>query len=571
MILDPEDRVLFQSKAFILDDVKNQSRLGAFVRETDNFGVTVDEKFAWVRRKVFKYNEDTLIMITPNVDEWDMRQFNFMANMSHEIRTPLNGIVGMVTMLQHTDGLSHEQNDYIGMLKECSDNLVTIVNDILDYAKLEGKTVKLDNQVTEIRKIVNSANDVSLARVLQRDVDYTSYISPDVPDRMSVDGSRLKQVLINLICNALKFTTSGRVSLKMYILSPGVVRVDIIDTGKGIPEKDKCNLFKPFKQLDETSNKTYQGTGLGLVICKEIVELMGGRIWLSNSIHNVGSQFSFEVKFESVAGGGVEEVIVKSLKGKNVFVLDDKVENRITISDMMLKWGMKVSCFSTVEEAMHFCKHVTFDIGIVDICMPKVDGPTFVGRLRSLDNTNNEIPLVAASSLGDRNMYNSDYFARHLVKPFKEEKLFDIFTSIFTDQVLNVKKVTKRIDNSNFKVLVAEDIVINQRVIKCFLNKIGIRDVDIVQDGEAAILKLAMDVKTYDIAFIDIKMPVMGGEDVIRASRKNNPKTYFVAVTAFYLQDDKIKYTTMGFDDYLTKPVTIDSLIKCIKDYKSTL
>ena len=534
----------------------------------------------------------------------------FLANMSHEIRTPLNGIIGMLTLLEDTK-LSSDQLDYISMIKECSFNLMTIINDILDYSKLDVGKITLDIKAMNLLKCIESTNDIILSRIYEKGLDYNYTIDPNIPNFLKGDSNRLKQVLLNLLSNSIKFTDHGSIFLNVELLSSSdflilaklhdpdfikasnslgtpnddeiFIRFDITDTGCGIDTNDHLKLFKSFSQVDsKVTTKVYQGTGLGLAISKELVSLMNGFIWLDWTEVSKGSRFSFVIKSAASENDTTSEDDSNDsiLLDKNVLIVDDNLQNRIVLSSMVSKWGMKAHPFSNSEEALYFTRIKHFDIGLIDICMPKLDGHAFANKLREqTDCKNANLPLIALSSLGDKLSSMSKNFKTHLIKPIKESKLKQLCI-----ECLNNESGQKGSSNSSrshlqhyiiqndlvqlrdtVRILLAEDVYINQKVIVSFLNKLGFNNVTIVENGQQCLDTLLQ--KDFDLVLLDIRMPVMSGDIVLQEINKHysnslllRRKPYFIAITAYCLKEDKEKYLAMGFNDYIPKPVNIHVL-----------
>lgn len=558
----------------------------------------------------------------------------FLANMSHEIRTPLNGIIGMLTLLEDTK-LTNDQQDYISMVKECSYNLMTIINDILDYSKLEVGKITLDIKPMNLCECIETTNDIILSKIYEKSLEYTYNIHSSIPEQIYGDQNRIKQILLNLLSNSIKFTDRGNILINIeqvkyeeyellkqtysqsvlceknnifenliecdnVCVNKLYIRFDITDTGCGIDQKDKVKLFKSFSQVDnQITSKVYQGTGLGLAISKELVELMGGFIWLDWSEINKGSRFSFVLPtLESVEKQQPQNETSESvLQNANVLIVDDNLHNRISLTGMITKWGMKPHVFSNGEEALHFTKLTKFDIGLIDICMPKMDGHHFASKLREQKEfENSDFPLVALSSLGDKLVSKSKYFKTHIIKPIKESKLkkicIDLLQSRAHQEIPNsnhhVQKTNIQLpslDNyidqnnlsdikSNVRILLAEDVYINQKVVISFLNKLGYDNVQVVDNGKQC-LDVALN-NQFDIILLDIRMPVMNGEVVLQELNKHysishSTRPHMVAVTAYCLREDKERYLNMGFDDYIPKPITLNELKRCLDKFIETL
>jgi CheY-like chemotaxis protein len=536
--------------------------------------------------------------------------------MSHEIRTPLNGIIGMLTLLEDTK-LSNDQYDYISMIKECSFNLMTIINDILDYSKLEVGKISLDVKPMNLRECIESTNDIVLSKIYEKSLEYSFNIDPEISCNIYGDQNRIKQVLLNLLSNSIKFTDKGSIYINVKNLSMSqyttllsvhchkenkclessypnqkFLRFDIVDTGCGIDHDDKKKLFKSFSQINgQLTSKIYQGTGLGLAISKELVELMNGCIWLDWSEVSKGSKFSFVLPIKECQEQECQnEVCENVLKDARVLIVDDNLHNRISLSGLITKWGMKAHAFSNAEEALHFSRLAPFDIGLIDICMPKTDGISFAQKLRTQKEFNNEtFPLVALSSLGDKIASTSKYFKTHLIKPIKESKLKKICVDLLQKRTItssvsqNNQSTSKQYIfqnhlvevKDNIRILLAEDVYINQKVVISFLNKIGFSNIQVVENGQQCIDLIKNN--QFDIILLDIRMPIMNGEAVLKELieyyqiNTNKRKPYIVAVTAYCLREDKAKYLDMGFDDYIPKPITIDDLTRCFNTFIESL
>ena len=527
----------------------------------------------------------------------------FLANMSHEIRTPLNGIIGMLTLLEDTK-TTNIQRDYIDMIKECSCNLLTIINDILDFSKLEAGRIVLDLKPMNLKNCIDATNDIILSKMNEKSIDFVSNIDDKIPDYIISDTNRIKQILLNLLSNAAKFTERGRVSLKITKISytealrlqtkfcenpkplsmdSVFIRVNISDTGCGISEEDKVRLFQSFNQLDNhLTTKVHQGTGLGLAITKELVELLSGFVWLDWSECDTGSCFSFVLATDDCKTEIPTSESEHVMRSSSIIIVDDNVINRISLLGILNKWGIKCLAVSNGDEALFYTLNNKYDMGIIDICMPKMDGPTFVSRLREQQGPNKNMPVIALSSIGDKTSQFSKYFKSYLIKPVKDSKLRQIITDILTSQRYQYSdnilppltpEVIAPMSNyfngevvSKIRILLAEDVLINQHVIVKYLEKMNYSVIDTVENGEQCLQKLRQ--KEYDILLLDIRMPILNGEVVNQKlidfyknpitvqTYKNLTKPYVVAVTAYSLKEDRDKYLQMGFNDYI---LTCDS------------
>lgn len=578
--------------------------------------------FKWINIQKF-YNEPHYFYIITDIDDIKKNELKteieynhkslFLANISHEVRTPLNGIIGMLTLLSDTI-LSNEQRDYIEMLRECSVNLMTIINDILDFSKLEAGKIQLDIGCYNLRKCIESANDILASKIYEKNLDFNFIINQNIPDNINIDINRLKQVIVNLLNNSIKFTDNGSIFLEV---SSECVNVDkitnskcltlkftITDTGCGIEIEDRVKLFESFSQINsKKSQKINEGTGLGLVISKKIVNLMDGDIWLDWSEYGVGSRFCFTIKTTCCQEEHINEDFLlpnnNILQNKKIFILDDNRENRLGLANLVHKWGMIPYTFSSAIEALYILKlkQNDFDLGLVDICMPEMSGKEFSIKLKKQNDTNQieQIPLIALSSLGDFQNNYSLYFKGQLLKPVKETRLKELCTNILFKKSIQLKDSISNSNNSIFpdlnelkdsiNILLVEDITINQRVVVKFLNKLGFNNIDIASDGKLCLEMMSK--KIYDVILLDIRMPNINGEMVCQYilnyfndnkdttinsfKLKNNSMPYLIAVTAYSQSEDKTKYINMGFNDYLSKPVNIIHLEKSMKNFMESL
>lgn len=538
----------------------------------------------------------------------------FLANLSHEVRTPLNGIIGMIALLSETD-MTEEQQDYLDMAKESGYNLMRIINDILDYSKLAAGKLQLTEEPFALRECIESANDILLP-LCKDNENELHIISWDTggPEFFIGDYHRLRQILVNVLSNAIKFTKKGHISTSVSVgvspptgtnaqsyslpeLSPGKVFVNfkVQDEGCGMNPADQERIFHSFTQLTLTSKMQQQGTGLGLMICKQITSLMGGDIWLRESILGQGSVFEFVVQLQPVheIGSDGSKNRAKSdhhcacgeetcsIEGKTALVVDDNPVNRIALCAMLMKWDMSTISCSTADEALLYIKNrrASIDIGLIDMCLPKFDGVQLAKRIRTYTQ---DLPLVVLSSIGDRIQNFSNLFASHLTKPVKESKLRGVCCKILGSSS-RVRRGSGSSDTSQSgggtipvsvapsknhqlpRVLIAEDIYINQKVLVGMLHKLGYSDISVVENGEEVLQALKQpghhSPKRYGILFLDIKMPVMDGITALREiERQGLDKPYCIALTALALKGEKEYYLSVGFDDYISKPVQLERL-----------
>ena len=509
----------------------------------------------------------------------------FLATMSHEIRTPLNGIIGMAALLAETK-LTAEQREYIDTVLTSGDNLIAVINDILDFSKIESGNMDIEREDFDLRTTVEEVMDIFAQKVAQKELDLIYEIDLNVPHQVAGDSLRLKQVLINLINNAIKFTHKGEVYLRIYLLSDNPVNnsielgFDVRDTGIGIPENKINLLFDSFTQVDASTTRRYGGTGLGLAIAERLVKLMGGKIKVESRLE-VGSTFAFSIwchRSDKEYDKPYNE-LVEDIHNKKVLIVDDNSTNLRILELQLEQWKMIPTMASSVIEALEIVDNEDvgyFDLIITDMQMPDLDG---VDLANALKKRNSPTPMIMLSSIGSESRkILPGLFKFILTKPVKQQRLLKSLQAVLAPPKHPApEELPASILDASFaieypmSILIAEDNVINQKLIQKVLTKLGFVT-DLASDGMEVINNLKR--QNYDVILMDVQMPILDGIEATIAIREMSiVQPFIIAMTANAMSKDRDECLGAGMDDYVAKPIRLNEIIKVLKhanNYKNS-
>jgi len=498
----------------------------------------------------------------------------FLATMSHEIRTPMNGIIGMASLLRETEQ-TNEQKEYTDTIIISGENLVSVINDILDFSKIESGKMDIEKADFDLRQSIEEVMDLFSLQAEKQNIELIYHIDFNLPCKITGDSLRLKQVLINLINNALKFTTQGEVFLKAGLFKePGndggiEIVFSIKDTGIGIPAEKLSSLFQAFSQVDSSTTRKYGGSGLGLVISERLVTLMGGKIW-AESLFGEGTSFNFTIKTHAVtaADSQIDTYDTTGLAGKRVLMADDN-QTQLNILKIQLEhWGLDTLCASSAGQALElFSKGNKPDLVITDLRMEAMDG---IALAQAIKNKAEKMPVILLGSKSNEiKKQFPGLFSFILTKPVKYPLLFKHMRAIFKNEIpAPDQKDAKLLDVEfsklfPFKILVAEDNLINQKLIQRVLSKLGF-EIEMATNGLDALRM--MEAEGYNLILMDVQMPEMDGIEATQKIRRRPYKQpYIIALTANAMPEDREKCIAAGMDDYLGKPMKIDELIAALK------
>ncbi len=514
----------------------------------------------------------------------------FLANMSHEIRTPMNGVIGMLDLLLET-ALSEGQYEFAAAAQQSADSLLMLINDILDFSKIEARKLDIEIIDFDLTITLDSLNDLLSIKAFEKGIDFACLVENEVPILLKGDPSRLRQILSNLAANAIKFTEQGGIFIKVSLNKETKKKVtlsfEVIDTGIGIPNEKLNTLFESFTQIDASITRKYGGAGLGLAISRQLTELMGGKIHVKSEVGK-GSNFYFTITFEKQTKVKQEIILTDEIKGTNILVVDDSRTNHQVLKEYFKSWDCPSGVANNGNDALSILRKAAktknpYKLALIDMDMPNMSGEELGKIIKSHKNIQDTtmIMLSSSASRGDAKKLQKIGFAGFLTKPIKKNKLFDTLRAVLSIDPKNlyqasepiitsykveeIKKAQTKI-NPILNILLVEDNKINQFVARKMLQQFA-KEITIAENGKEAVDLFLKN--NFDLIFMDIQMPIMDGTEATKKIRelekKSGGHTPIIALTANAMKGDRERFLACGVDEYLSKPLKKEVLIRTVE------